>query len=159
MVSPNMNSKIGGWIKASWQRLTGLGQGKSTMRIAVGNDIVWIPEVEKSVLVHGQRYLQRIYTKHELDSCRNRDTSVRCDSLAARFAAKEAVMKVLRPTPDQAVSWASIEIIRDSSGAPAVALQGSAQVAAQAAGIEQWSVSLSHDHEYASATVIAMCKS
>ena len=65
--------------------------------LRVGTDVVAVHQVADSVARFGPRYLQRVYTDHELDSCAGSPT-FRAARLAARFAAKEATIKVLRPS-------------------------------------------------------------
>jgi holo-[acyl-carrier protein] synthase len=80
-------------------------------------------------------------------------------SLAARFAAKEATIKVLRPNglPDEAVDWRSIEVRREETGWCSLRLTGEARVLAERAGVTDISVSLSHEGEMATAVVVALC--
>ncbi|MFZ6845681.1 holo-ACP synthase [Undibacterium sp. RuTC16W] len=126
-------------------------------KLSIGTDLVWIPGVEQSVRQFGQRFLQRVFTLRELDYCHNTITGAfRFDRLAARFAAKEAVMKLLRPSKDEALPWQSIEIVTDENGAPAVVLAPELRRRYQRSGIYQIALSLSHDHEYATASAIAV---
>ena len=82
--------------------------------IRVGADVVAVHQVAESVDSFGSRYLERIYTRHELSSCAG-SPAVRAASLAARFAAKEATIKVLRPVGHQP-DWRSVEVRRHSEG-------------------------------------------
>ena len=66
-------------------------------RVLVGTDITAVPDVLASMTRFGDRYLGRLFTEHELASCPG-PPEVAAAGLAARFAAKEAVVKVLRPT-------------------------------------------------------------
>jgi holo-[acyl-carrier protein] synthase len=101
---------------------------------------------------HGQRYLERVYTAREIADCTGAD-GVDPERLAARFAAKEAAMKVLRPG-DAAVPWPSIEVVRDAAGVPALTLHGPAAELARAAGLTEFAVSLTHEDAYAAAVVV-----
>lgn len=126
-------------------------------KLFIGTDLVWIPGVEQSVQQFGQRFLQRVFTLRELDYCHNGvNGAFRFDRLAARFAAKEAVMKLLRPSKDEVLPWQSIEIVADENGAPAVLLAPELRRRYQQSGIYQIVLSLSHDHEYATASAIAV---
>ena len=78
--------------------------------LRVGADVVSVHQVEASVARFGSRYLERVYTQHELESSVGR-SPVRAASLAARFAAKEATFKVLRPVGHQP-DWRSVEVRR-----------------------------------------------
>jgi holo-[acyl-carrier protein] synthase len=125
--------------------------------IRVGADVVSVHQVAESVENFGSRYLGRIYTEHELGSCRG-VAAVRAASLAARFAAKEATIKVLRPIGHQP-DWRSMEVQRHSGGWCTMALSGHAAVLAEQAGIAELSVSLTHEGDVAAAVVVALCRS
>lgn len=107
--------------------------------------------------VRGDRYLQRIFTPHELDCCR-RPGGWSMDSLAARFSAKEATIKVLRPSVRQP-AWGRMEVRRRADGSCDMALSGTAAELAEAAGITCLSVSMTHEGSYAAAVVFALCES
>ena len=121
--------------------------------LRVGTDLVHVPEVAASIDRFGTRYLRRVYTDAELDTCRSGSTWS-CERLAARFAAKEAVLKVLRP--QQGVSVRDIEVGLDAWGAPAVHLAGAARQRAVAIGLADGTVSISHDGTYAMAVYAAV---
>lgn len=113
----------------------------------LGCDIVPVGDVHDSITRFGDRYLSRVFTTHEQSVCLGDTQSQR---LAARFAGKEAVMKVLRPR-DEAVPWTCIEIRRADWGGCEVNLTGAAAELARAGGLDDIQVSLSHEHEYAMA--------
>lgn len=125
--------------------------------IRVGTDVVAVHQVADSVARFGTRYLQRVYTEHEISSCTG-STPVRAASLAARFAAKEATIKVLRPVGHQP-DWRSVEVRRDSGGWCTMALSGHAAALADQAGIADLAVSLTHEGDVAAAVVVALCRS
>ena len=120
----------------------------------VGIDLVSVDSVHESIREHGARYLERVYTERELHDCRTEQGPV-SERLAARFAAKEATIKVLRPSPDAAVPWHSIEVVRHSSGWVALELSGPAATLADAAGLHDFALSLTHEARHAAAVVIA----
>jgi len=127
--------------------------------LRVGMDLVSVDEVAESVRRFGDRYVTRIYTLHEIDSCRGRSVGVdgsdglAVESLAARFAAKEAVMKVLRPVGVQ-LDWRSIELHQMTGGWCEIRLSGRAASMAAEAGIDELSVSLTHEASVAGAVVV-----
>jgi len=126
--------------------------------LRVGLDIVAIDEVADSVECFGDRYLLRIFTSHELSCCRRNAGPGGADtwsseSLAGRFAAKEAVMKVLRPVEMQ-LDWRSIEVHRMTGGWCQIRLSGKAEELAVDAGIDELSVSMSHEATVAAAVVV-----
>jgi len=90
-----------------------------------------------------------VFTERELAACKGRP-----DRLAARFAAKEAVSKVLGTGIGQ-VAWRDIEVVNDPAGRPDLRLDGQAAQLAGELGLHIWSVSLSHTQEQAVAFVVA----
>jgi holo-[acyl-carrier protein] synthase len=127
------------------------------MGLRVGADIARVDDVCASVARFGDRYLHRVFTPHEIASCAGSST-VAAASLAARFAAKEATIKVLRPE-DATPAWKSIEVRRHPSGWCELHLTGEAAKLAAAAGITELAVSLTHDGDVAAAVVLAQCAS
>jgi holo-[acyl-carrier protein] synthase len=123
------------------------------MPLRVGIDLVQIAEVRDAVATHGERYLERVYTDGEVRDCRRKEALVP-SRLAARFAAKEAAMKVLRDG-DEALPWRSISIVKEPAGRPRLVLTGDAAELARSAGLDEVDVSLTHEGEYAAAAVIA----
>ncbi|MGB8197603.1 MAG: 4'-phosphopantetheinyl transferase superfamily protein [Acidimicrobiales bacterium] len=121
------------------------------MRTLVGVDIQPIGEVEESLREFGDRYRGLIFTDQELDSCGNHPATTA--NLAERFAAKEAVLKILeaRESPPP---WRSIEV-KGGSGQPQIVLHGLAADLAHRQGLLDMSVSLSHAGGIATAVVVA----
>jgi holo-[acyl-carrier protein] synthase len=122
------------------------------MKLTSGVDIVEIERLTEAIERHGARLLDRIFTSQELAEVRNNPAS-----LAARFAAKEAVSKALG-TGIGRVMWHEIEILRGPAREPKLVLHGEAARLAVESGYETWSVSLSHTHVYAIALAIAAGK-
>ena len=118
--------------------------------LRTGVDLCEIPRVREAIERHGERLLARIFTATERAQCGQNYAS-----LAARFAAKEAVAKALG-TGLGVVSFTEIEIVRAESGEPLLSLHGDAKAAADQMGLKEWAVSLSHTHEYAVASVVAL---
>lgn len=116
---------------------------------SIGIDIVEIARIESAIRQWGKRFLDRIYTEAELKICQDR-----VSSLAVRFAAKEAVMKVLG-TGARGVGWREIEILADAYGKPLVELYGQARNKAKQLNLNQFSISLSDTEQYAVAAAIA----
>lgn len=141
--------------------VTGLGSADMAdvptgLTCRVGVDLAAIGDVERAVRVLGDRYLQRIFTTHELDCCRTAG-GWSMESLAARFAAKEATIKVLQPSAHQP-DWNRMEVRRRSDGSCAMALSGTAVELAEAAGITSLSLSMTHEGSCAAAVVFALCE-
>lgn len=118
------------------------------MKLATGIDLIEIMRVEGAIKRHGQQFLERIYTPKELDLF-----GKSLESLAVRFAAKEAVVKALG-CGIGAVSWLEIEILRDDMDAPVLLLHGNALQRATLLGYQNWSVSLSHTDLHAIALAV-----
>jgi holo-[acyl-carrier protein] synthase len=120
------------------------------MILRSGVDLIEITRVGEAIARHGGRFLRRIFTVSELRACAGR-----VDSLAARFAAKEAVSKTLGCGIGD-VSWQDIEIAGDENKAPRLILHSAAEMKAKELELVTWSLSLSHTHEHAVAFVVAM---
>ncbi|MBI4296999.1 MAG: holo-ACP synthase [Chloroflexi bacterium] len=114
----------------------------------IGIDIIEIGRVQKALERWGQRFLRRVYTAAELEECRGR-----ASRLAARFAAKEAVMKALG-TGARGVAWREVEVVSQRSGAPVVRLYGRAQARAKHLGFRSLAISLSDSHDNAVAVAV-----
>lgn len=120
--------------------------------IVVGLDLVLISAIASSIRSFGARFLERIYTPGEIGYCLL-DPAASAMRFAARFAAKEAALKVLR-FDDEAVSWRSIEVQRTKGGAPLLLLHDEARAQAEGRGFTGFSLSMTHEADYASAVVI-----
>ena len=120
------------------------------MILRTGVDLIEIARIEEVVSRHGKHYLERIFTPSELER-----SGKRPESLAGRFAAKEAVAKALGGGNGD-VSWQEIEILGDEQNAPTLVLHGAALQRAQELGLTTWSLSLSHSLTQAIALVIAL---
>lgn len=120
--------------------------------LAVGVDLIEVERIQANVARYGNRFLTRIFTAAELAHCKGQ-----AHQLAARFAAKEAVSKVLGVGIQHAdgVGWQEIEVISDVRGKPSAKLHGRAAERAQAIGIHELALSLSHTREHAIAMVVA----
>ena len=119
------------------------------MILRTGVDLIEISRIEEVIARHGKRYLERIYTPAELEQCGKSS-----ESLAGRFAAKEAVAKALG-TGIGDVTWKDIEILGDEQHVPTLALYGAADQKAKELGLQNWSVSISHSMSHAMAVVVA----
>ena len=118
------------------------------MKMRTGVDIVEIARIQVVLDRHDKRFLQRVYTEREIERY-----AQRTHSLAARWAAKEAVAKALGCGIGE-IGWTDIEIM-DEEGAPRVQLHGKAVIFAAKMGLSGWSISLSHTDEIAIAFVVA----
>jgi holo-[acyl-carrier protein] synthase len=122
--------------------------------LRMGFDLVQISTVAQSLADFGDTYESRIFTEGELRYARSSNALV-AQRLAARFAAKEAVMKALQ-LGEAGVGWRDIEVIKHGSGDCDIALHGRAAEVAEAAGARQILLSMSHDGDYAGANVCVL---
>ncbi|MBI2759585.1 MAG: holo-ACP synthase [Chloroflexi bacterium] len=120
------------------------------MNLRTGVDLIEISRIEEVVARHGKHYLERIYTAAELGQF-----GKRIESLAGRFAAKEAVAKALGCGIGE-LTWKEIEILGDEQNAPALILHGAALEKAKEFGLATWSISISHSMSHAVAFVVAL---
>lgn len=124
------------------------------MPVRVGFDLLSVAAVEEELQARTRdRYLARVYTDQEVADCTT-DSVVNAERLAARFAAKEATIKVL-PHSEVGFLLTEIEVVRAPSGKVDIALSGDAHQRAQSAGIVELSVSLTHESGMAGAVVVA----
>ena len=121
------------------------------MIIADGCDLIEIERIAKAL--QRENFCTRIYTAAELSYAESKKNQRQAASLAAVFAAKEAVAKALGVGLGQ-IGWREIEVRHDELGKPFVALSGRARVLAEERGVKNIHLSLSHSREYALAMVI-----
>jgi holo-[acyl-carrier protein] synthase len=120
--------------------------------VGVGVDLCEVDRMRRT-LARTPGFATRVYTDAEREHCgRRRDPA---EGLAARFAAKEAVLKALGRGLG-ACSFRDIEVVRASSGAPSIALHDTAVRLAAEHGVTTWHVSLTHTATMAEAVVIAL---
>jgi len=118
--------------------------------VRTGVDIIEVERIRRASARHGQRFYDRFFTQAEQNYCGTRQ-----EAYAARFAAKEAVAKALG-TGIGVIGWTDIEIVNDSNGMPELKLHGAAATLSEELGLVEWSISLSHTHEQAIASVVAL---
>lgn len=125
------------------------------MVIGTGVDLAEIDRIEQALAArHGARFRTRVFTDGEQRYCDSRGRG-RGQSYAARFAAKEAVMKALGVGWGRDAAWHEIEVVRARGAAPHLVLSGSAAATARRLGIARWSLSLTHAANLAVAFVVA----
>ena len=122
------------------------------MIVGTGIDLVEIDRIKHSVERFGERFLDRIYTAAEKAYCLGKKNAA--ESLAARFAAKEAGAKALGTGISRGVNWLEIEVVREPSGRPAIAFHGRARERAKRLGIRSAALSITHTGTLAMASVI-----
>ena len=120
-----------------------------------GIDLVDVGRLRDLIARHGQRFLARCFTPDELAYAQRRPHRM-AEHLAARFAAKEAVLKVLGTGLRHGIGWCDVEVVRLPTGQPTLRLHGVAADIAKQQGIDRWHLSLSHIPGHATASAIGV---
>lgn len=124
----------------------------SAAAFLVGIDLVQVSSIRSSLDRFGASFVRRLFTDREAAYCTEQHHAA-AERFAARLAAKEAALKVLRPE-DYGVGWRSIEVLRAPAGWTELSLHGEALVLARAAGLGGFALSMSHEGDFATAVVI-----
>jgi holo-[acyl-carrier protein] synthase len=129
--------------------------GRERMEIvAHGIDLVDCPRIEDMVKRHGERFINRVFTAAEQAYAdANKD---RIEKLAGRFAAKEAVLKLMGTGWRGKIAWTDIEVVNNVAGQPEVTLSGEVKALAEGLGIKHVSVSITHTANFAIASAVAL---
>jgi holo-[acyl-carrier protein] synthase len=114
------------------------------VRTGIGIDIIEIDRVKAAVRQFKDKFLDRVFTKREIDYCTTKK-ALKYPELAARFAAKEAYSKAIG-TGIKGIHWKEIEVINNSDGKPRIFIKEKLDKKAM--------VSLSHSLKYATAVVM-----
>jgi holo-[acyl-carrier protein] synthase len=122
--------------------------------IAVGTDIIECQRIAEMIAKHGDVFIQRVFTCSEIDYCRDKRSDYQ--HYAGRWAAKEAVLKVLGTGWGQGVAWTDVEVVRLPTGRPTVRLHNRALEVSMQLGITEILLSISHTKEYAVAFATAI---
>ena len=122
--------------------------------IAHGIDLVDFERIESMLNRHGQRFLDRVFTAQEQSDAESINT--RSEKLAGRFAAKEAVLKLLGTGWRGKIAWTDIEVINGPAGAPSVNISGEVKRIAEETNIEQITLSITHTANFAIASAVAL---
>ncbi len=121
--------------------------------LGIGTDIIECLRIAQMIERHGELFINRVYTDHEIEYCRARRAATQ--HFAGRWAAKEAVLKALGTGWRRGISWRDIEVRNRPSGQPVVALRGGARDVIEASGIHEMLISISHCRSHATADVLA----
>jgi holo-[acyl-carrier protein] synthase len=122
--------------------------------VGLGTDIVEIARIAKMIERHAETFINRIYTPEEIKYCQKRKHCY--EAFAGRWAAKEAIMKVLGTGFVKGIGWLDIEILNEKSGQPFVNIRGGAGEYAEKIGIDEILITISHCKAYATATAIGI---
>lgn len=121
--------------------------------IGIGTDIIECLRIAKMIERHGELFLTRVYTPHEIEYCTARKAATQ--HYAGRFAAKEAVLKALGTGWTRGIQWRDIEVCNEIGGKPKLALGGAARELAEKLGITEMHITISHCRTHATAFALA----
>lgn len=121
----------------------------------IGTDIVECLRIAQMIERHGELFIGRVYTQHEIDYCSKRRAATQ--HYAGRWAAKEAVLKALGTGWVRGISWRDVEVRNEPGGKPTIALAGGARDRCEEAGITEMQISISHCRSHATAYALAIC--
>lgn len=121
--------------------------------IGIGTDIIECLRIAQMIERHGELFINRVYTPHEIQYCQTRKAATQ--HYAGRWAAKEAVLKALGTGWRKGISWRDIEIRNEPGGRPLVVLRGGARDVSEQLGITQMLISISHCRSHATAYAVA----
>lgn len=122
------------------------------MILGIGSDIVDVGRIQHLLDAHGQRFLDRVFSREEQAYCMAQP--VPAINLAARFAAKEAALKALGTGLSGGMRWTDVAVERSATGAPALVFSGKAAGLAAARNVTHTHVSLSHTDRQALAFTV-----
>jgi holo-[acyl-carrier protein] synthase len=125
--------------------------------VAHGIDLVDFPRIEAMIERHGKRFIQRVFTAAEQAYAEANKNGI--EKLAGRFAAKEAVLKLMGTGWRGKIAWTDVEVINNSSGQPEVTLGGEVEKIAGKLGIKHISISITHTANFAIASAVALTRS
>jgi holo-[acyl-carrier protein] synthase len=121
--------------------------------IGIGTDIIECLRIAQMIDRHGELFIRRVYTDHEIAYCSTKKAATQ--HYAGRWAAKEAVLKALGTGWVRGISWRDVEVRHKPGGAPTVALRGGAKEVLERSGITHMHISISHCRSHAIAYAIA----
>ena len=122
--------------------------------LGIGTDITECLRIARMIERHGEQFIDRVYTAEEVRYCQGRPQSTQ--HFAARWAAKEAILKAVGIRSRRGTSWADIEIRKEPDGRPVVAVRGAIKDAIEQLGVAEVLVTFSHCRTHATAYAIAM---
>lgn len=119
----------------------------------IGTDIIECLRIAQMIDRHGELFITRVYTEHEIEYCSTKKSSTQ--HYAGRWAAKEAVLKALGTGWRRGISWRDVEVRNKPGGAPTISLYGGAREVLERAGIKTIHISISHCRSHATAYALA----
>jgi holo-[acyl-carrier protein] synthase len=121
--------------------------------LGIGTDIIECLRIAQMIERHGELFIRRVYTEHEIAYCSTKKAATQ--HYAGRWAAKEAVLKALGTGWIRGISWRDVEIRHKPGGAPTIALRGGAKEVFERSGAKEMHISISHCRSHAIAYAIA----
>ncbi len=121
--------------------------------IGIGTDIIECLRIAQMIERHGELFINRVFTPHEIQYCQSRKLATQ--HFAGRWAAKEAILKALGTGWRKGISWRDLEIRNEPGGRPVVALRGGARDVIEQLGITEMLISISHCRSHATAYALA----
>jgi holo-[acyl-carrier protein] synthase len=122
------------------------------MIVGMGIDVAEVSRIREVIESQRDRFLHRVYTENEIAYCEQFRNKY--ERYAGRFAAKEAAMKALGTGWSRGVRWVDVEVVRQRGGRPTISLQGEARKIADALGVKNIALSITHTADQAIAQVI-----
>ena len=119
-----------------------------------GVDMVETARIARMIDDHGEHFLARCFTESERGYAADKKRMI--EHFAGRFAAKEAILKVLGTGWRDGIAWTDAEVVREPSGRPIVRLHGKCREVAEQLGIDEWWISISHIETHAIASAIGV---
>ena len=122
----------------------------------IGTDIVECLRIAQMIEHHGEQFINRVYSEHEIGYCSSRKAATQ--HFAGRWAAKEAVMKAMGTGWRRGVDWRDIEIRNSANGQPVIAMRAGIRDLIEELGIGEVMISISHCRSHATAYAIALAR-
>lgn len=122
--------------------------------LGIGTDIVENLRIAQMIERHGELFLRRVYTPHEIEYCRVRKASTQ--HYAGRWAAKEAVLKAIGTGWSRGIRWLDVEVRNEDGGPPRVTLRGGALQVSRQAGVAEILISIAYCRSHAVAYALAL---
>ena len=122
--------------------------------IGIGTDITECLRIAQMIERHGELFINRVFTQHEIQYCQSRMHATQ--HFAGRWSAKEALLKVLGTGWRCGISWRDIEILGDGNSPPQVVFHGEASKVADGLGIQRVMLTISHCRSHATAYALAL---
>ncbi|MEM9352357.1 MAG: holo-ACP synthase [Planctomycetota bacterium] len=121
--------------------------------LGIGTDIIECLRIAQMIERHGEIFINRVYTEHEIEYCSTKKAATQ--HYAGRWAAKEAVLKALGTGWIRGIAWRDIEVRNLKGGAPTIALRGGAREVFEGSGMKTMHISISHCRSHATAYAVA----